>query len=102
MRISDTSDSIQILPNSNNLAELTNLVYSYIFNYSKRNVYTLINFDCNILRSIVDKHYILSSICQSNKTNLTIVYNNQNKGLQEQLDSLTQQCCNNLIVELIF
>ncbi|SPR04381.1 hypothetical protein [Orientia tsutsugamushi] len=33
MRISDTSDSIQILPNSNNLAELTNLVYSYIFNY---------------------------------------------------------------------
>ncbi|WP_231840843.1 hypothetical protein [Orientia tsutsugamushi] len=145
MRISDTSDSIQILPNSNSLAELTNLVYSYIFNYewynnllllgwdnstyrnihdkviqlcttdidhisqddslicleyfcrdqSKRNVYTLINFDCNILRSIVDKHYILSSICQSNKTNLTIVYNNQNKGLQEQLDSLTQQCCNN-------
>ncbi|KJV55474.1 Uncharacterised protein [Orientia tsutsugamushi] len=31
---------------------------------SKRNVYTLINFDCNILRSIVDKHYILSSICK--------------------------------------
>ncbi|KJV51679.1 hypothetical protein OTSGILL_2084 [Orientia tsutsugamushi str. Gilliam] len=31
MRISDTSDSIQILPNSNSLAELTNLVYSYIY-----------------------------------------------------------------------
>ncbi|KJV74685.1 Uncharacterised protein [Orientia tsutsugamushi] len=55
MQISDTSDSIQILPNSNSLAELTNLVYSYIFNYEWYNNLLLLGWNNSTYRNIHDK-----------------------------------------------
>ncbi|KJV50818.1 hypothetical protein [Orientia tsutsugamushi] len=55
MKISDTSDSIQILPNSNNLAELTNLVHNCIFNHKGYNILFLLGWDNSTYRGIQDK-----------------------------------------------
>ncbi|QES96145.1 hypothetical protein [Orientia tsutsugamushi] len=55
MRISDTSDSIQILPNSNNLAELTKLVHNCIFNHKGYNILFLLGWDNTTYRNIQDK-----------------------------------------------
>ncbi|KJV72647.1 hypothetical protein OTSUT76_3314 [Orientia tsutsugamushi str. UT76] len=51
MRISDTSDSIQILPNSNNLAELTKLVHNCIFNHKGYNILFLLGWDNTTYRT---------------------------------------------------
>nr|WP_232488873.1 hypothetical protein [Orientia tsutsugamushi] len=55
MRISDTSDSIQILPNSNTLSELTKLVYNCIFNHKGYNILLLLGWDNSTYRGIQDK-----------------------------------------------
>ncbi|SPR12407.1 hypothetical protein [Orientia tsutsugamushi] len=55
MKISDTSDSIPILPNSNNLAELTKLVHNCIFNHKGYNILFLLGWDNSTYRSIQDK-----------------------------------------------
>ncbi|SPR10541.1 hypothetical protein [Orientia tsutsugamushi] len=55
MRISDTSDSMQILPNRNNSDELTNLVYNYIFNHEGYNNLLLLGWNNSTYRNIHDK-----------------------------------------------
>nr|WP_231840774.1 hypothetical protein [Orientia tsutsugamushi] len=55
MKISDTSDSIPILPNSNNLAELTKLVHNCIFNHKGYNILFLLGWDNSTYRGIQDK-----------------------------------------------